>query len=79
MASAAPIQVEPRAKTRIVAGYSLVLVELRQSSLKERQIVGISSHRSKWLAGIDAGVAAYSRVALGKCRSSEEQQCQGND
>src|SRR5215471_241006 len=79
MTSSAPIEIEPRPQTRVISRNCLLLVELSQSGLKERQIVGIGGDRSERLARVHSRVAAYSRICLCECHSSKEQHGQGNN
>ena len=73
MTRPARIQVEPRSQTWVVSGDSLVLIELRESSLKKSQVVWIGADRSERLARVYACVAAYSWIGLGKRDSGKSQ------
>ena len=66
MTCTARVQVEPRSQTWVVSGNGLVLVELRESSLEEGQVVWAGGDGSKWLARVHSSVAAYSWVRLGQ-------------
>src|ERR1700741_1210416 len=76
MTSSARVQVEPWSQTRVVSGYGLVLVELREPGLEERQVAWIGADGSKRLAGVHSCVAAYSWIGLGQRHSRKEQRHQ---